>query len=198
MGFKKFNGKNVFLSMILCSAASFSLLHANDLKECESEEDKKVGCVEYSVVEDYMSETPYKDGKIEGILKSYYKGNLYLEIPFKNGVKHGIQKSYYKSGNLREETLYKNDEKEGVEKTYYPNGNLAIEIPYTNDEINGVVKVYYKRQKLIWQANAQNGNLTSGKCSNGKALTNAHLIRLSNEIKEIDIDYDYWYDICKQ
>ncbi len=29
-------------------------------------------------------------------------------------------------------------------------------------------------------------------------MTNAHLTRLTNEIKEIDIDYDYWYDICKQ
>ena len=46
MGFKKFNGKNAILSMILCGVASFSLLHANNLKECQSEEDKKSGCVE--------------------------------------------------------------------------------------------------------------------------------------------------------
>lgn len=46
MGFKKFNGKNAILSMILCSVASFSLLYANNLKECQSEEDNKSGCVE--------------------------------------------------------------------------------------------------------------------------------------------------------
>ena len=46
MGFKKVKSKNAILSMILCSAASFSLLHADNLKECESEEDKKAGCIE--------------------------------------------------------------------------------------------------------------------------------------------------------
>ncbi len=43
MGFKKFKSKNVFLSMILCSVASFSLLHADNLRECEGEEDKQAG-----------------------------------------------------------------------------------------------------------------------------------------------------------
>lgn len=37
--------KNVTLSMILCTVSLlFSLLHADNLKECESEEDKKL-CV---------------------------------------------------------------------------------------------------------------------------------------------------------
>ena len=46
MGFKKVTSKSVFLSMILCSVASFSLLHAHNLKECESEEDRQAGCIE--------------------------------------------------------------------------------------------------------------------------------------------------------
>ncbi len=45
MGFKKVKSKNVFLSMILCSVASFSPLYADNLKECEIEEDKKARCV---------------------------------------------------------------------------------------------------------------------------------------------------------
>ncbi len=69
--------KNVFLSMILCSVASFSLLHADNLKECESEEDKKAGCVE----------------------KVFYEnGNLFIETPYKNGVIHGVKKVILKAG----------------------------------------------------------------------------------------------------
>ena len=94
MGFKKFKSKNVFLSMILCSVASFSLLHADNLKKCESYEGREAGCV----------------------AKLYKDGNLILETPFKNGVAQGIGKVYYESGNLKAEVSLKNGKEEGVEK----------------------------------------------------------------------------------
>ena len=176
MGFKKFKSKNVFLSMILCSVASFSLLHADNLKECESEEDKKAGCV----------------------VKEYYdNGNLKAETPYRNGKAEGVGKFYKENGNLELEIPYKNGQMEGTSKIYYPNGDIFAEKPFKNDKVNGIVKVYYEGKKLIWQANAQNGKLVSGKCSSGKAFTSAHLTRLTNEINEGKWGR-YWYDICEK
>nr|WP_233708499.1 toxin-antitoxin system YwqK family antitoxin [Helicobacter bilis] len=119
------------------------------------------------------------------------------EMPIKNGKIEGITKAYYEDGNLLSEMPRKNGKSEGMAKRYYPNGNLAIEIPYTNDKINGIIKVYNEGKKLIWQANAQNGKLVSGKCSSGKAFTSAHLTRLTNEINEGKWGR-YWYDICEK
>ena len=225
MRFGKLMGKNVFLSMMLCSVASFSLLHADNLKECESEEDKKAGCVEkqyydsgnlqeetlyqngvkhgmgktYHESGNLKYEIIYKNGKIDGIYKSYYEGNLFQESTFKSGIRHGITKVYNViGGNLVVETSYKSDQKDGIQKHYYPSGDILAEIPYTNDKINGMIKCYNEEKKLIWQANAQNGKIISGKCVSGKVMTNAHLTRLTNEIDEFEIGGDYWYDICKQ
>lgn len=88
MGFKKFKSKNVFLSMILCSVASFSLLHADNLKECQSKEDKKAGCVGRQ----------YHDAK--AIMDGYYVANLKLEIPYKNDKINGIVRFYNKEKSL--------------------------------------------------------------------------------------------------
>ncbi len=50
--------------MILCGVTSFSLLYADNLRECQDEEDMKTGC----------------------IIKAYYEnGNLASEIPLKMG-----------------------------------------------------------------------------------------------------------------
>lgn len=178
----KLMGKNVFLSMIVCSITSFSLLHADNLKECESEEDKKAGCVEKAYYDsgDLTMERPYKNGTENGVAKEYYdNGNLMLETPYKNGKREGMGKRYYESGNIHIEKPFKNDTTEGIEKHYYESGDILAEIPYTN----GIVKFYNKEKDLIWQATAQNGKLTSGKCSTGgKVMTNAHLTRLAKEI----------------
>lgn len=225
MRFGKLMGKNVFFSMIVCSVTSFSLLHADNLEECESEEDKQAGCVEkvyddngnLTMEQPYKNgvlhgigkmyygsgileaEMPVKNGKVEGIYKRYYEsGSLSAEKAFKNGKAEGIGKQYYEDGNLGYEIPFKNDKREGVAKVYYPNGDIFAEIPYTNDKINGMIKCYNEEKRLIWQATAQNGKIISGKCVSGKVTTNAHLARLTNEIDEFEIGGDYWYDICKQ
>lgn len=91
-----------------------------------------------------------------------------------------------------------NEKKDGVDKHYCRSGDIFSKMPYTNGKINGIVKVYYKGNRLIWQANAQNSKLISGKCANGKAFTNAHLTRLANEINQNITGGDYWYDICEK
>ena len=216
---KSFIRQGLFLAFI--SSVSFNTLNAGELKECESEDDKKVGCIVKRYYENgnLIVEAPFKNGVAEGIAKSYYangnlsreiplkngkregiekwyyeNGNLSREIPYKNGVAEGIVRSYYESGNLRAEVLLKNNKIEGIVKWYYENGNIASEIPFMNSKVHGSVKFYSK--KLIWQANAQNGKFINGKCTNGKTLTNTHLARINKDINEDDIGGNFWLEVC--
>ena len=66
------------------------------------------------------SETPYKNGRINGVGKDYFlNGNIRSEIPFKNDKIHGIQKYYNENGKLWYEIPFKNGEKHGLKKEYY-------------------------------------------------------------------------------
>ena len=89
--------KSVFIDFL-----SFSILHADTLKECKTEEDRISGCVK----RDYHS-----------------NGKLWEEIPYKNNKREGIGKWYYENGDLVNEIPYKNDKREGMTKWYYRNGN---------------------------------------------------------------------------
>ena len=69
--------KNAFIGFL-----SFSILHAETLKECKSEEDKISGCVkrDYHSNGNLWEEIPYKNGKFEGILKAYCENRESLNI----------------------------------------------------------------------------------------------------------------------
>lgn len=73
---------------------------------------------------------------------------------------------------------------EGKIRIYYPNGDIFAEKPFKNDKVNSVVKVYYQEKNLSGKQMHKNGKFINGKCSNGKAFTSVHLIRLTNEINQ--------------
>ena len=157
---------------------SFHSVDTPILKECKTEADKISGCVEkkYDLNGKLWRETPYKNGKVDGITKEYYEnGNLATETPYKNGKIEGIEKWYYENGNLNIEIPFKNDKREGMVKWYYESGNLESEIPHKNDEAHGNLKYYTEDGKLLALLKAENGKITSGKCSNNKAPTNKDL-----------------------
>ncbi|EMZ39729.1 hypothetical protein C826_00928, partial [Helicobacter bilis WiWa] len=135
--------KSVFMGFL-----SFSILHADTLKECKTEADKISGCVE----REYFSNR-----------------NLWIETPYQNGEREGMAKWYHENGSLASETPYKNGKIEGIEKWYYENGNLASETPHKNDEAHGNLKYYTEDKKLLATINAQNDKFISGKCPNNKA-----------------------------
>jgi chromosomal replication initiator protein DnaA len=54
-------------------------------------------------------ETPYKNGKREGMMRWYYEsGAIERDLPYKNGKRDGIERWYYESGAIKKETPYKN------------------------------------------------------------------------------------------
>ena len=180
------NFKKIAIGFGLVSIITLQGLQANKLKECESEADKKTGCVEIEEWQERMSygsiETLYKNGKKESI-KDYRNGELEFETlykytkegyteyyyygygtllgvtPYKNGKEDGIEKEYYENGKIKSETPYKNGKQVGVAKVYYENGNLMGKITFKNSDEKGyeaIMKGYYESGKLKTEMTVKN------------------------------------------
>ena len=81
-----------------------------------------------------MYETMYKDGIIDGYVKSWdKKGDLVSKVEYKNGILCGKWTIYYGSGLLKHTVIYKNGKKNGVEIWYHENGKKQSEIIYVDD-----------------------------------------------------------------
>lgn len=145
--------KHLIYSALLLSICVFAGC-SKSLPECESDEDKITGCVgkEYYYNNGQLeieSETPFKNGKENGIEKEYYKnGRLKRETPHTDGKANGIEKKYYENGRLKGETPYTDGKLNGVVKEYYETGELLREAPYKNGEHDGVAKIYDKNGQL--------------------------------------------------
>ncbi|EEO24535.1 MULTISPECIES: toxin-antitoxin system YwqK family antitoxin [Helicobacter] len=153
-----------YIKLALSAIITCSIGYAENLKICQSQEDKIQGCLEriytgaalipyqygafMRTACDCAYEFPYKNGKIEGIAKAYSDKKLVGTYPYKNGKLDGIAKWYYENGNLRIETPHKDGKKDGVRKLYYENGNLDQETPYKNGKEDGIEKGYDENGNL--------------------------------------------------
>lgn len=94
------------------------------------------------------SESPYKNGKLNGVQKIYrsYKGSLMVtlieEKPYVDGEVNGIVKEYNINGGLKSELSYINGKAQGMKKQYFSDGHVSIETPYVDDLKNGLQKMY--------------------------------------------------------
>ncbi|WP_285819228.1 toxin-antitoxin system YwqK family antitoxin [Helicobacter bilis] len=165
----------MLLKSVLMGFLSLHSVDTTMLKECENHADKISGCVEreYDPNGNLMRETPYKNGKFEGVAKVYYEnGKLMGEIPFKN------------------------NEIDGIGKMYDTNGNLRLEVPSLNNKMHGDVKYYTEDKRLFATINAQNNNYISGKCFNDKVLTDKDLKEIRNNDINIEKALNYLQRIC--
>ncbi|MDY5822155.1 MAG: toxin-antitoxin system YwqK family antitoxin [Helicobacter sp.] len=184
--------KSVFIGFL-----SFSILHADTLKECKNEEDKISGCVErsYHSNGNLWEETPYKNGKLNGMSKWYYEnGNLDAEISYKNDKLHGIGKWYYENGNIKLEITYKDSKREGVMKMYDTSGNLRAEVSALNNVLHGDTKLYTEDKKLFAIITNRYGETIFSKCLNGKVLTDKEIDEI--DINDIEKAINYLQEIC--
>ena len=190
----------MLLKSVLMGFLSFHSVDTTMLKECKTEADKISGCIEkkYDSSVNIWIETPYKNGKVDGIAKEYYEsGELRAEIPYKNDEKEGIEKWYYENGNLWREIPYKNNKAEGIEKWYYENGKLMAEIPYLNNLFHGDTRFYTEDGKLLALFKGENGEIISGKCFDDKVLTDKEIDDLSRP-KSIEESINYLKEKCSK
>ena len=61
----------------------------------------------------------------DGVETEYYQnGNIKSETPYKNNKINGILRAYYANGNIKSESNYIAGNQEGETKTYYKDGGI--------------------------------------------------------------------------
>lgn len=124
------------MKVCLASVIAATMLLASD-RECQSDRDKIVGCVEKEYYENgkLMSETPYKDNKANGVDKMYYEnGRLMGEARYKNGKRNGVEKAYYSSSEPFADIVYNNGE---ITSTKCHNGSIPTNAQLHNFSKSG-------------------------------------------------------------
>lgn len=124
----------VFVSFA-CLAKDYRMTEVKSCsnKMCDLAGNPITGTIKYynDFTEVLLLETPYVDGKKEGIERQYNSnGRLWVESTYVNDKHDGIQKWYDYMGNLEKEVPYVRGKKEGVEKHYDSKGNLIEKITY--------------------------------------------------------------------
>ncbi|HNY03266.1 MAG TPA: toxin-antitoxin system YwqK family antitoxin [Bacteroidales bacterium] len=92
------------------------------------------------------SQEPYRDGRIEGLVKIFYPDGTPSELQYyKLGVKDGLWEQYYSDGKLRLRGAYKSGDKHGAVKSYYNSGQLMMEGQYLAGHPEGTWTYYDTR-----------------------------------------------------
>ncbi|WP_291113573.1 toxin-antitoxin system YwqK family antitoxin [Flavobacterium sp. UBA6135] len=91
----------------------------------------------------------YKNGKLDGVRKVFYKsGELAEETNYKEGKREGSYKKYAENGIVMEELNYKNDLFHGPAIYKETDGTISITGQYKNGLSVGEWK-YYEKGKLV-------------------------------------------------
>lgn len=101
-----------------------------------------------------MSKEFYKNGKLEGVRKVFYKdGTLAEETNYVNGIKEGNSKTYSEKGQLIDAHIYKNGQYDGIASYYDGLGNKMYEGSFVNGKRVGTWK-FFEKNKVIKQVKA--------------------------------------------
>ena len=88
-------------------------------------------------------EAPYKNGKLDGVFRSYdEKGNVIETIGYKNGEEEGYSIRYHENGKKKNRENYHQGVLNGMSEDWDENGKLRRQIPYEDGQIHGLVKIY--------------------------------------------------------
>lgn len=86
----------------------------------------------------------YNDTLFSGwVYSTFPNGNRYYETPYYQGKEEGIMKSWYADHKLEQERIFVNGKKEGIHRGWWPTGKPKFEYYFDNDEHNGSAKEWF-------------------------------------------------------
>ena len=108
-----------------------------------------------------------KNGKFDGILKSYHIENkklfLWQIMEYKNGLEHGVATNFFPNGNIKEKFNMKEGNLYGESIKYYENGNIKEKSYYITKNNNslrdGEYKLFDPNGTLIEKLKYQEGKI---------------------------------------
>ena len=94
-------------------------------------------------------EVPYRNGKIDGVLRSYDEnGMLHETIGYLEGEEEGYSTIYYANGKRKSRETYRHGILNGMSENWDEKGKLLRQIPYVDGQIHGVFKMYDEFGKI--------------------------------------------------
>jgi antitoxin component YwqK of YwqJK toxin-antitoxin module len=107
-----------------------------------------------------VSEEFYKDGKKEGVSKTFYPDGVIAEkSTWKNGTRTGPWEQYYTDGKLKLKCAYNNDLKDGPLLTYHMSGRIWLTGQYISGDADGTWTYYTDDGKVEKKEYYQKGRL---------------------------------------
>ncbi len=101
---------------------------------------------------------PYLDGKLEGVVRSYYpSGEISEEVEWKQNAKDGSWNQYYKNGAPRLSGHFKNGLLQGSYEVYFSNSTIKIRGSYLKNKSHGTWRYYNETGEEIYALEYQNG-----------------------------------------
>jgi len=96
-----------------------------------------------------MIENHFKDGKLNGKSKYWYKnGQLEQIVNYKNGVVSGLYRAYWENGSIKQESNWINGIQSGKTEFWYSNGKKEQEYIVKNGVKIGEALFYFENGKL--------------------------------------------------
>ena len=96
-----------------------------------------------------VAEENYKDGQLDGVLKSYYpNGNITQEVFYSKGKKNGVSKTFTDSAILIEEVIYVDGKLEGKATYFDLKGGIKEQGMYQKGKRIGKWEFYMDGEKV--------------------------------------------------
>lgn len=138
----------------------------------------------------HWSECNYKDGKKNGLEKSYDTDKHHeTQTLYKEGLKHGIE-TYADEYGIVETPFYKG-KTHGKIKIYDEDNNICTEIPFVNDKMHGIIKNHsHFRQICINDAEIMHLN-------ERYLADDLNIAQTTVELNKITQKFALYLEICK-
>lgn len=105
-----------------------------------------------------MATDHYHEGKIEFITLYYPNGSPKEVTPYQNGVVEGIRKTYFPGGEPQSIEVWKKGRQEGI-TTLFQDGIKVEEVPYAEGMRNGKALIYKEGSTVIKEVSWKNDKL---------------------------------------
>jgi len=127
----------------------YILLIINILFSCKEKDAPVVSYWDDGVLK---SELRYKDGKLDGVCRWYYRnGKPEMEVTYSMDKLNGEATRWYENGNLEEKSYYKDNQYDGVVQEYNVFGTMVKLSTYENGVLNGLYYQWYDNGKQFME-----------------------------------------------
>jgi len=107
------------------------------------------------------SETPYKNGKVNGDILQYFYGFDYkicFMASYKENILHGFRKEYFANGTLASCKYFVNGVQQSMDLSFFATGKLSVSSSVANNMLHGLTRIFDEVGYLCHEEMWRNGD----------------------------------------